>query len=250
MGALCEHLLDERVIRSKPRRQDRKDLSVEFLGLGVPSLRGVGVGHMLEGHRHVEVVGAEDPLEHTREAQIEGGGVVPPLPFPVEPGQASQRTGYSGVLRAVRRLDDGERTPIEDLGAPDDPRGRRTYSPMAVSKASVTPFTLIVDRNTMEPVRSLLPLGTSIGAGWIQTRQHQRLPVRLTRNGLGSGPVCNPVSVAEHLVPCMRRELDQDRAARQTEQLDADVDDRSRLHNGFAYSADRSAPEWRSTTAR
>lgn len=121
MGALCEHLLDERVIRSKPRRQDRKDLSVELLGLGVPSLRGVGVGHMLEGHCHVKVVGAEDPREHTREAQIERGGVVPPLPFPLESGQVTQRPGYSGVLRAVRRLDDGERTPIEDLGSREVP---------------------------------------------------------------------------------------------------------------------------------
>src|SRR5882672_11212549 len=40
MVALCKHLLDERVIRSKPRRQDRKDLSVELLGLGIPSRRG------------------------------------------------------------------------------------------------------------------------------------------------------------------------------------------------------------------
>ena len=44
------------------------------------------------------------------------------------------------------------------------------------------------------------------------------------RNGLGGGPVCNPVSVAEHLFPRMRCELDQDRPARHTEQLDADVD--------------------------
>ena len=109
--------MDERVIRSKPRRQDHKDLAVELVGLSVTSPRGVGVGHTLQGHCHMKVVGAEEPLEHTREAQIERGGVVPPLPSQVESGQVTQRTGYSRVLRAVRRLDDGERTPIEDLGS-------------------------------------------------------------------------------------------------------------------------------------
>jgi hypothetical protein len=43
------------------------------------------------------------------------------------------------------------------------------------------------------------------------------------RTGLGRGPVCYPVSVAEHLVPRMRGELDEDRPARHTEQLYADV---------------------------
>src|SRR2546426_11364111 len=86
-GLLGQPLLDERMIRAKPRRQDRHDPSVEVLGLSVPPLSGVGFGHVIEGYCHVEVVGAEHPLEHTREAQIERGGVIPPFPRPVEPGQ-------------------------------------------------------------------------------------------------------------------------------------------------------------------
>src|SRR5437867_12665541 len=45
---LGQHLLDDRVIRSNPRRQDRQDPSVEVLGLGVPPLAGVGFGHVIE----------------------------------------------------------------------------------------------------------------------------------------------------------------------------------------------------------
>src|SRR5215471_18754077 len=45
-------------------------------------------------------------------------------------------------------------------------------------------------------------------------------------NGLTGCPVCSPVSVEEDLLTRMRGELDHDRPARYTEQLDADVDDR------------------------
>src|SRR5918996_1556861 len=51
--------------------------------------------------------------------------------------------------------------------------------------------------------------------------------VRLNPHGLGGCPVCGPVSVAEHLFSRMRCELDHDRLARYTQQLDADVDDGS-----------------------
>src|SRR5258705_9408496 len=53
-------------------------------------------------------------------------------------------------------------------------------------------------------------------------------PLRASaRYRLVGGPVGNPVSVAEHLIPHMRRELDQHRSAGHVEQLDAGVDDRS-----------------------
>jgi hypothetical protein len=51
--------------------------------------------------------------------------------------------------------------------------------------------------------------------------------IRSAHNGLGRSPVCNPVSVAEHLFAPMRCELDEDRPPRHTEEFDADVDDRS-----------------------
>src|SRR5207249_5727582 len=47
-GLFRQHPLDDRVIRSQPRRQDGQDSSIELLGLGVVCLAGVGFGDDLD----------------------------------------------------------------------------------------------------------------------------------------------------------------------------------------------------------
>src|SRR5947199_6477114 len=47
-GLFRQHPLDDRVIRSKPPRQDGQDSSIELLGLGVVCLAGVGFGDDLD----------------------------------------------------------------------------------------------------------------------------------------------------------------------------------------------------------
>src|SRR5437879_12709653 len=69
-GLLGQHLLDERMIRARPRRQYRHDPSVAVLGLGVPPLSGSGLGHVIEGHCHVGGGGAAHLLQHPREAAL------------------------------------------------------------------------------------------------------------------------------------------------------------------------------------
>src|SRR5262245_24597007 len=79
-GLFRQHPLDDRVVRSKPRRQDSQDSSIELLGLSVVCLAGVGFGDVIEGHRQVKVVGAEQSLEQIREAQIQRDGLIPAFP--------------------------------------------------------------------------------------------------------------------------------------------------------------------------